>query len=126
MTFCLEEVKSINKVSSSCVKRIINNEEIPESFKKTTLFMLWKRKYPMNILKNNRFIHLKDILPHTVEVMTVNKMKDTIINDATMYQVGGLPGHSVDEHLFTLKSVIVMREAMDEGIILPSSAQAPA
>ena len=68
----------------------------------------------MNILKNNRFIHLKDVLPHTVEAMTVNKMKDTIINDATMYQVGGLPGHSVDEHVFTLKSIISMREKLEK------------
>ena len=41
-------------------------------------------------------------------------MKDTIINDARMYQVSGLPGHSVDEHVFTLKSVTTMREAIEE------------
>ena len=71
----------------------------------------------MNILKNNIFIHLKEVLPCTVEGMTVNKMKDIIINNATMYQVGSLPGHSVDEHVFTLKSIIAMREEMGEGII---------
>ena len=64
----------------------------------------------MNIPQNNRFLHLKDVLPHTVEAMTVNKMKDTIINEASMYQAGGLPGHAVEEHVFTLKSIIAKKE----------------
>ena len=54
----------------------------------------------MNILKNNRSIYLKDVLPSIVEAMTVNTMKDTIINEASMYQAGGLPGHSADEYVF--------------------------
>ena len=49
--------------------------------------------------------------------MTVNKMKDTIINEASMYQVGGLPGNSVEEHVLTLKSIIVMREELGKGTI---------
>ena len=115
--FLLRGGKKYQQSIFQLCKRIINNEEIPESFKKTTLFMLWKRKYPMNILKNNRYINLKDILPCTVEAMAVNKMKDTIINEATMYQVGSLPGHSTNEHVFTLKSIIVMREELGKGTI---------
>ena len=48
--------------------------------------------------------------------MTVNKIKDTIINEA-MYQTGGLPGHAVEEHVFPLKSIIVMREELGKGTI---------
>ena len=61
--FLLRGGKKYQQSIFQLCKRIINNEEIPESFKKTILFMIRKRKYPMNILKNNRFIHLKDLLP---------------------------------------------------------------
>lgn len=71
----------------------------------------------MNILNNNRFIHLKNILPRIVEAITVNKMKDKIINEASMYQIGGLPGHEIEEHVFTIKSIMAMREEMGTGII---------
>ena len=85
--FLLRGGKKYQQSIFQLCKRIINNEEIPESFKKTILFMIWKRKYPMNILNNNRFIHLKSILPCFVEAITVNKMNDTIINEASMYQL---------------------------------------
>ena len=71
----------------------------------------------MNILNNNRFIHLKNVLPRIVEAITVNKMKDKIINEASMYQIGGVPGHEIEEHVFTIKSIMAMREEMGTGII---------
>ena len=71
----------------------------------------------MNILNNNIFIHLKSVLPPFVEAITVNKMKDTIINEASMYQVSGLPGHAVEEHVFTLKSIMAMRKELGKGTI---------
>ena len=98
-------------------KRIIDSEDIPESFKLTTLFMVWKHKYPLNILKNNRFIHLKEVLPRTVEAMVVDKMKYPLVSSSSIYQVGGLPGHSVDEHIFTIKSIIAKVLQSGEGII---------
>lgn len=52
-----------------------------------------------------------------MEALTVNQIWDTIINVAIMFQVVGLPGYSVDEHVSTLKSVISMRKAIDKGII---------
>ena len=115
--FLLRGGKKYQQSIFQLCKRIINNEEIPESFRKTILFMIWKRKYPMNILNNNRFIHLKNVLPRIVEALTVNKMKDKIINEASMYQIGGVPGHEIEEHVFTIKSIMAMREEMGTGII---------
>ena len=71
----------------------------------------------MNILNNNRFIHLKNVLPRIVEAITVNKMKDKIINEASMYQVGSLPGHAIEEHVFPIKSIMAMREELGKGTI---------
>ena len=98
-------------------KRIIEKEEIPETFKRTTLFMIWKMKGPMNILKNNRFLHMKNVMARTVDALIVNKMKPTLVKSSSIYQVGGLPGHSIHEHLLTLKTVMALKEDKDEGII---------
>ena len=54
-------------------QRVINNEEVPDSFKKTVLVMIWKRKGPMDILKNNRFLHMKDVLARSVDAVIVVK-----------------------------------------------------
>ena len=87
-------------------------------FRKTLLYMIWKSKGPQEILKNNRFIHLKEhYLPRTVEALVVNKMKDEILDKSTMYQIGGQPGHSTDEHLFTIKSMMELLELKDQGMI---------
>ena len=99
-------------------KRILDDENIPESFKLTTLYMIWKHKFPANLLKNNRFIHLKQVLPRTVEAIVVNKMKDTLIKASSIYQIGGLPGHSIDEHLFVIKSIIALKEKKGRGVIV--------
>ena len=52
-----------------------------------------------------------------MEALVVNKMKDDILEKSTKYQVGGQPGHSTDEHLFTIKSMIQLLEYKDQGMI---------
>ena len=84
-------------------KRMLEEEQFPIMFRKTLLYMIWKMKGPQEVLKNNRFIHLKEhYLPRTVEALVVNKMKDDILGKSTIYQVGGQPGHSIEEHLFSI------------------------
>ena len=87
-------------------KRIIDKEEIPDFFRTTVLHMIWKRKGPMEILKNNRFLHMKQVLARTVDAIVVTQMKQPLISKLSMYQVGGLPGHSTNEHLLTIKTVL--------------------
>ena len=46
---------------------MINQESFPEEFRKTILHMLWKQKGPSEVIKNSRFLHLKETyLPRTV------------------------------------------------------------
>lgn len=59
-------------------KRIIDSEEIPECFRKTILYMIWKRKGQLNVLKNNRFLHMKEVLAQVVDSIVVNQMKSHI------------------------------------------------
>ena len=35
-----------------------------------------------------------------------------------MYQVGGQPGNSLEEHIFSIKSVWKMLESQDKGLII--------
>ena len=99
-------------------KRMIEEEEFPNIFRYTVLYMIWKKKAPQEILKNNRFIHMKEhYLPRTVESLVVRKMKDDILSQSTMYQVGGQPGHSIEEHLFTIRSLMELLETRGQGMI---------
>ena len=98
-------------------KRIIDNEEIPECFLKTILYMVWKRRGSIDILKNNRFLHMKQVLARCVDSIVVRQMKQPLISKLSIYQVGGLPGHSILEHLLTIKTVMARLEEIGEGII---------
>ena len=43
-------------------QRILNIEEVPESSQKSVLVMIWKRKGPMDTIKNNIFLHMESAL----------------------------------------------------------------
>ena len=100
-------------------KKMIDDEEFPLAFRKTILFMIWKQKGPAEFLKNSRFIHLKEgYLPRTCEALVVSKMKECILKSSSTYQVGGQPGHSPEEHIFTIKSIWAMVLKEGSGLIL--------
>ena len=44
-------------------------------------------------------------------------MKQPLISKLSIYQVGGLPGHSILEHLLTLKTVLARMEEIGGGVI---------
>ena len=115
--FLLNAGKRYREAIFLLIKRIIDEEEVPDSFRKTILIMIWKRKGPMDILKNNRFLHMKETLARTVDAIVVNKMKEPLISKLSIYQVGGLPGHSILEHLLTLETVLARMEEIGCGFI---------
>ena len=79
--------------------------------------MIWKRKGSMEILTNNTFLHMKEVLARCVDSLVVRQMKDALISRLSIYQVGGLPGHSILEHLLTLKTVLARMEQIVSGLI---------
>ena len=87
-------------------RRLIKEEQIPSRFFETKLHQLWKRKFHKEDLSNHRFIHIKDWLPKCVEALVVNRMKQSILESGTKYQIGGKPYHRVEEHLIALKALI--------------------
>ena len=115
-------LKAGNKYKESVYqlcKKMIMQEHFPRSFRKTILYMIWKQKAPAEILSNNRFIHMKEgFLARTCEALVVNKMKGRIFKSSSKYQVGGQPGHSPEEHIYTIKSLWALLEKEGAGIIL--------
>ena len=115
--FLIKASNSYKNAIFRLCQRIIDKEEIPDSFRKTVLIMIWKRKGSMDILKNNRFLHMKEVLARSVDALIVNKMKGPLTQNLSMYQVGGLPGHSILEHLFTLKTVLTRLQKIGKGFV---------
>ena len=60
---------------------------------------------------------MRNVLARTVDAIVVKQMKPPLISKLSIYQVGGLPGHSILEHLLTIKTVLARLEDIGEGII---------
>ena len=117
--FLLKAGKNYQEAMFYLCKRMIEKEEFPLSFRKTLLYMIWKSQGPAEILKNSRFIHMKEgFLPRTCEALVVGKMKECILDSSSKFQVGGQTGHSPEEHIFTIKSVWAMLEKEKKGFII--------
>ena len=99
-------------------KRMFDEERFPRDFSRTTLHQVWKRKGSKEDLNNHRYIHMKEWLPRLVEALTVNIMKDDIIESGNKFQIGGVPGHRVEEHLIVVKSVIQLYISKKSGVIM--------
>ena len=97
---------------------MIKEETFPKYFRKTTLQMIWKGKGSVDILKNSRFLHMKSFLPRACEAVVVGRMKEKILESSSIYQVGGQPGHSTDECIFVIKSLMARAEATGKCFII--------
>ena len=94
---------------------MIKEETFPEEFRKILLQMIWRGKGLADILKNSRFIHMKMVLPRTTEALIVGKMKEKILESSSLYQFGGQPGHSIDENIFGIMSMMIRAGKTDKG-----------
>ena len=117
--FLLKSGENYKQVMFKLCRKMINKEEFPSLFRRTLLYMIWKQKGSAEILKNSRFIHLKEgFLPRTCEALVVGKMKSDILKSSSKYQVGGQPGHAPEEHIFTIKSIWALLEKQNAGMII--------
>ena len=117
--FLLKSGDRYKKAMYNLCKNMIEKEEFPKSFRKTILAMIWKQKGPMEVLKNSRFIHMKEgFLARTCEALVVGKMKECILKSSSKFQVGGQPGHGPEEHIFTIKSVWAMLLKRNMGMVI--------
>ena len=115
--FLLKAGKKFKQSVYKLCSRMIDEESFPRSFDKTNLVQIYKGKGPRDVLSNSRFIHTKDWLPRTCESLIVTEMKDVIFNSSSKFQIGGQPNHRIQEHIFTMRSIISLYDFLNITII---------
>ena len=88
--------------------KVWETEEKPQQWRNTVIVQLYKSKGDPSDFNNQRNIHTKDFIPKLFEGILVQKTKDLIISSVSKFQIGGMPGHRPQEHLFCVKSVIAL------------------
>ena len=115
--FLVKSDKKYQEAIGNFVKRMIREEKFPSEFRQTTLQMLWKGKGPAEVLKNSCFLHMKSFLPPACEAVVVGRMKEQILKSSSIFQVGGQPGHSTDESIFVIKSLMALAKKTGKSFI---------
>ena len=69
-------------------------------------------------LNPKRHIHIKPEIPKYFEHMVTTAAKPMIVDQMSPFQIGAVPGHRSQEHLFSLKSVVAMFEDNNEALAI--------
>ena len=101
-------------------KRLIKEEKFPASFRETVLHQIFKGgKSRRDILADNRFVHCKTWLPRVTEGLVVEDgLKQALVSESSVYQIGGQLGHRPEELIFVMKSIIGKYRSENKQIIL--------
>ena len=71
------------------------------------------------VLSDNRFIHSKMWMPRLAEALVVEEgMKNPLVENSTIYQIGGQSKHRPEELVFSMKSVIAKERKENKPIII--------
>jgi hypothetical protein len=117
--FIVRASESFQTAVFNLCQNMIAEEKFPESFRETTLHMIYKGKGRREVLSDNRFIHSKTWLPRTVEGCVVEQgMKGPLVEGSSIYQIGGQPGHRAEELMFVMKSIVAQKRAEGKAIII--------
>ena len=96
------------------MKRMYEDESIPDEFLTTNLQALYKNKGSRKDLGNYRFLHLKTCLAKMFETLVMRKVKPDLWKAFPTSQIGGLPGSRTTEHLYILVTLMLMIESKCE------------
>ena len=120
--FLIRAGESFQTVVFLFCKRLIKEEKFPSSFRETVLHQIFKGgKGRREILADNRFVHCKTWLPRITEGLVVEDgLKQALVSESSVYQIGGQPGHRPEELIFVMKSIIGKYRSENNQIILQS------
>ena len=99
-------------------KLVWEKEQKPVAWENTVAHQLFKGKGKISRLSNYRFIHTKEEIPKAFEHIVITKAKPKIVSGCSKFQIGALPSHQSQEHLFTLKSIMLWYETLKIPIII--------
>ena len=104
--FLLNSGQSFQKCIFDLFSKVWETEKKPQQWRNTVIIQLYKKKGDISSFDAQRNIHTKDYIPKLFEGIVVDKSREKIIKSTSKFQIGGIPGHRSQEHLFCVKSVI--------------------
>ena len=110
--FILNAGESFKKCLFKVFKITWETETKPWQWENIIAHQLFKGVGEKSKLNNHRFIHTKQENPKAFEHIIINKAKQKIVEGCSKYQIGAIPKHQSQEHLFTLKSVMIWYEML--------------
>ena len=116
--FILKSGLDYQKCLYKLFKMIWESESKPTQWECTIAHQLFKSKGLKSDLSNYRFIHTKDENPKAFEHIVISKAKPKIVDGCSKFQIGAIPKHQSQEHLFTLKSVMAWYEKLNVPLII--------
>ena len=93
-------------------------ESKPEQWKETVIIQLYKGIGDPSSYNCQRNIHTKADSPKFFECIVVDRSKEKIVRKCSKFQIGGIPGHRPQEHLFTAKSIIALYNYLNIPLFL--------
>ena len=90
----------------SMFANIWQTEDKPQQWRNTVIVQLYKGKGSKSDFNCQRNLHMKEAEPKLFEGIVVDKSKDRLVRACSKFQIGGIPGHRPQEHLFSVKSII--------------------
>ena len=94
------------------------HEVIPDDWKKTDIVQIFKGKGPQSDISGYRCIHTKIITRKVFGEIVTHEIKAKICENISKFQIGAIPGHRPQEHLYTIKNTIAHYNKMGKGILL--------
>ena len=117
-SFITEGGESLKAALFNLCKTAWKSEILPTRWSESRLVQLYKGTGSRQELSNYRFIHLKDEFQKIFGHLVLANAKEKLFRNMSKFQIGSRPGHRVQEHLFTIKSVIALYLKYDGSIIL--------
>ena len=116
--FIMKSGKGMKNCLFELFCKVWATERKPEQWRDTIIIQLWKGKSDAANFDNQRNIHTKNYVPKYFEGIVVDKSKDKMVKSCSKFQIGGMPGHRPQEHLFTAKSVISLYNMLNIPLFL--------
>ena len=114
--FILRGGPSLHAALFKLFQVVWDEERKPDSWCNTLVIPIPKGKGKKNDMNSKRLIHTKTQIPKFFQHIVTAAVKPTIVENISPFQIGAVPGHRAQEHLFTVKSFITMVEKKEEAV----------
>ena len=99
-------------------KSVWTSEVIPDNWKKTKIIQLYKSKGSIHDLANYRNIHTKTENRKILGEVLTHELRLRVPEKLSKFQIGSIPGHRPQEHIFSIKSIIALFNSRKKGLLL--------